>query len=164
MYYLPSSPISRTNSMWNETWELQEILVEFPQAGTLVPEKSGSLGAFQKVAIISSPNFQANYPNDLHERKIIEVAKGNAINIHFTEVMLEIKLTLSSMLMAWCWGKLISLCLQVNWSSSRKGSLSIVTSSFGRLCKSSIGQWHAISHAPNLNGLWPLEFREKASL
>ena len=164
MYYLPSSPISRTNSMWNETWELQEILVEFPQAGTLVPEKSGSLGAFQKVAIISSPNFQANYPNDLHERKIIEVAKGNAINIHFTEVVLEMKLTLSNMLMTRCWGKLISLMSWGIFVFQSEGFTFLVTSSIGRLCKSSIGQWHAISHAPNLNGLWPLKFREKASL
>ena len=34
---------------------------------------------------LSSPNFPSNYPNDLHERKTIEVAKGNVINIHFTD-------------------------------------------------------------------------------
>ena len=38
---------------------------------------------------LSSPNFPANYPNDLHERKTIEVAKGNIINIHFTDFDLE---------------------------------------------------------------------------
>ena len=31
----------------------------------------------------------ANYPNDLHERKTIEVAKGSVINIHFTDYELE---------------------------------------------------------------------------
>ena len=36
-----------------------------------------------------SPNFPANYPNDLHERKTIEVAKGSVINIHFTDYELE---------------------------------------------------------------------------
>ena len=75
----------------------------------------------------------------------------------------------SSWLCRICWWQVVGAnrfpwCLEVYWSSSRKGSLSIVTSSIGRLCKSSIGQWHAIAHAPNLNGLWPLEFREKASL
>ena len=38
---------------------------------------------------LSSPNFPSNYANDLHERKTIEVAKGNVINIHFTDFELE---------------------------------------------------------------------------
>ena len=38
---------------------------------------------------LSSPNFPSNYRNDLHERKTIEVAKGNVINIHFTDFELE---------------------------------------------------------------------------
>merc|ERR1719385_232794 len=38
---------------------------------------------------LSSPNFPANYPNDLHERKTIKVAEGNIINIHFTDFELE---------------------------------------------------------------------------
>jgi len=38
---------------------------------------------------MTSPNFPSNYPNDLHERKTIEVAKGNVINIHFTDYELE---------------------------------------------------------------------------
>ena len=38
---------------------------------------------------LSSPNFPSNYHNDLHERKTIEVAKGNIINIHFTDFELE---------------------------------------------------------------------------
>merc|ERR1712172_367301 len=38
---------------------------------------------------LSSPNFPANYPNDIHERKTIEVAKGNVIKIHFTDFELE---------------------------------------------------------------------------
>merc|ERR1719430_1148238 len=38
---------------------------------------------------MSSPNFPRNYVNDLHERKTIEVAKGNVINIHFTDFHLE---------------------------------------------------------------------------
>ena len=39
--------------------------------------------------VMMSPNFPANYPNDLHERKTIEVAKGSVINIHFTDYELE---------------------------------------------------------------------------
>merc|ERR1719193_2648614 len=39
--------------------------------------------------VLTSPNFPSNYPNDLHERKTIEVAKGNVINIHFTDYELE---------------------------------------------------------------------------
>ena len=38
---------------------------------------------------MTSPNFPRNYPNHLHERKTIEVAKGNVINIHFTDLDLE---------------------------------------------------------------------------
>ena len=38
---------------------------------------------------MASPNFPRNYPNDLHERKTIKVAKGNVINIHFTDFNLE---------------------------------------------------------------------------
>merc|ERR1719175_21163 len=38
---------------------------------------------------LTSPNFPANYPLELHERKTIEVAKGNVINIHFTDLDLE---------------------------------------------------------------------------
>ena len=38
---------------------------------------------------MTSPNFPANYPNRLHERKTIEVAKGNVIKIHFTDFDLE---------------------------------------------------------------------------
>ena len=38
---------------------------------------------------MTSPNFPRNYPSHLHERKTIEVAKGNVINIHFTDVGLQ---------------------------------------------------------------------------
>ena len=38
---------------------------------------------------MSSPNFPTNYPNDLHERKTIKVAKGYVIKIHFTNFELE---------------------------------------------------------------------------
>ena len=38
---------------------------------------------------MTSPNFPANYPDGLHERKTIEVAKGNVIKIHFTDFELE---------------------------------------------------------------------------
>merc|ERR1711970_870122 len=38
---------------------------------------------------MTSPNFPAAYPNDIHERKTIEVAKGSVINIHFTDYELE---------------------------------------------------------------------------
>merc|ERR1712172_297122 len=43
----------------------------------------------QKSGHLTSPNFPANYPNGLHERKTIEVAKGNVIKIHFTDFDLE---------------------------------------------------------------------------
>ena len=38
---------------------------------------------------MASPNFPANYPNNLHERKTIKVAKGNVVDIHFTDFQLE---------------------------------------------------------------------------
>ena len=38
---------------------------------------------------LTSPNFPSDYSNDLHERKTIEVAKGNVINIHITDFDVE---------------------------------------------------------------------------
>ena len=38
---------------------------------------------------LSSPNYPSSYRDNLHERKTIEVAKGNVINIHFTDFKLE---------------------------------------------------------------------------
>ena len=38
---------------------------------------------------LSSPNYPSSYRDNLHERKTIEVAKGNVINIHFTDFELE---------------------------------------------------------------------------
>ena len=52
----------------------------------VLPEEPES---FPTSGEMASPNFPANYPNDLHERKTIEVAKGNVINIHFTDYELE---------------------------------------------------------------------------
>ena len=51
-----------------------------------LPEEPESLPTSGEM---TSPNFPANYPNNLHERKTIEVAKGNVINIHFTDYELE---------------------------------------------------------------------------
>ena len=51
-----------------------------------LPEEPESLPTSGHMA---SPGFPRNYPNDLHERKTIEVAKGNIINIHFTDFELE---------------------------------------------------------------------------
>ena len=39
--------------------------------------------------VMTSPNFPENYSNRLHERRTIEVAKGNVIHIHFTDFELE---------------------------------------------------------------------------
>ena len=52
----------------------------------VLPEEPESLPTS---GILSSPNYPANYPNDLHQRKTIQVAKGNIINIHFTDFELE---------------------------------------------------------------------------
>ena len=54
-------------------------------AGVL-PEEPESLPTSGEM---TSPNFPSDYPNNLHERKTIEVAKGNVINIHFTYYELE---------------------------------------------------------------------------
>ena len=51
-----------------------------------MPEEPESLPTS---GVMTSPNFPAAYPNDLHERKTIEVAKGSVINIHFTDYELE---------------------------------------------------------------------------
>ena len=68
---------------------LQVILDSLQNVSLFVgalPEKPESLPTSGEMA---SPNFPASYPNDLHERKTIEVAKGNVINIHFTDFELE---------------------------------------------------------------------------
>ena len=51
-----------------------------------MPEKPKSLPTS---GVMTSPNFPADYPNDLHERKTIKVAKGSVINIQFTDFELE---------------------------------------------------------------------------
>ena len=51
-----------------------------------LPEEPESLPTSGEMA---SPNFPRNYANDLHERKTIEVAKGNVINVHFSDFELE---------------------------------------------------------------------------
>ena len=51
-----------------------------------MPEEPESLPTSGEMA---SPGFPSNYHNDIHERKTIEVAKGNVINIHFTDFNLE---------------------------------------------------------------------------
>ena len=51
-----------------------------------MPEEPESLPTS---GVMTSPNFPANYPDNLHERKTIEVAKGSVINIHFTDYELE---------------------------------------------------------------------------
>ena len=52
----------------------------------VLPEEPESLPTSGEM---TSPNFPSDYPNDLHERKTIKVAKGNVINIHFTDLDLE---------------------------------------------------------------------------
>ena len=52
----------------------------------VLPEEPESLPTSGEM---TSPNFPAAYPNNLHERKTIEVAKGNVINIRFTDFDLE---------------------------------------------------------------------------
>ena len=52
----------------------------------VLPEEPESLPTSGEMA---SPGFPSNYHNDIHERKTIEVAKGNVINIHFTDFNLE---------------------------------------------------------------------------
>ena len=51
-----------------------------------MPEEPESLPTS---GMLSSPNYPSNYGNDLHERKTIQVAKGNIIHIHFTDFELE---------------------------------------------------------------------------
>merc|ERR1719460_2619689 len=41
--------------------------------------------------VMTSPNFPADYPNDLHQRKTIQVAEGKVVNIHFTDFDVEHK-------------------------------------------------------------------------
>ena len=65
--------------------DLKSSLEYLSVVGAL-PEEPESLPSSGEM---SSPNFPRNYVNNLHERKTIEVAKGNVINIHFTDFHLE---------------------------------------------------------------------------
>ena len=51
-----------------------------------MPEERESLTTSGEMV---SPGFPSNYHNYIHERKTIKVAKGNVINIHFTDFKLE---------------------------------------------------------------------------
>ena len=52
----------------------------------VLPEEPESLPTS---GVMTSPNYPSNYPNSLHQRKTIQVAKGNIVNIHFTDFELE---------------------------------------------------------------------------
>jgi len=51
-----------------------------------LPEEPESLPTS---GVMTSPNFPADYPNDLHQRMTIQVAEGNVVNIHFTDYDVE---------------------------------------------------------------------------
>ena len=63
-----------------------QFLSECESVVGALPEEPASLPTSGDM---NSPNFPFDYPNDLHERKTIEVAKGNIINIYFTDFELE---------------------------------------------------------------------------
>ena len=71
----------RTKIMWSSRWLRIYISKHESLVGAL-PEKPESLPTS---GVMTSPNFPSKYPNRLHERKTIKVAKGNVINIHFTD-------------------------------------------------------------------------------
>ena len=52
----------------------------------VLPEEPESLPTS---GVMTSPSYPSNYPNNLHQRKTIQVAKGNIVNIHFTDFELE---------------------------------------------------------------------------
>merc|ERR1719234_812575 len=52
----------------------------------VLPEEPESLPTS---GVMTSSSYPSNYPNNLHQRKTIQVAKGNIINIHFTDFELE---------------------------------------------------------------------------
>merc|ERR1712172_468350 len=52
----------------------------------VLPEEPESLPTS---GVMTSPSYPSDYPNNLHQRKTIQVAKGNIVNIHFTDFELE---------------------------------------------------------------------------
>ena len=51
-----------------------------------LPEEPESLPTS---GVMTSPNFPADYTNDIHQRKTIQVAEGKVVNIHFTDYDVE---------------------------------------------------------------------------
>ena len=70
---------------------LKVILSPHWDVSLLVGVLPGEPESLPRSGEMTSPNFPANYPNDLHERKTIEVAKGSVVNIHFTDFEVESK-------------------------------------------------------------------------
>ena len=62
--------------------DLESISVHTSVLGALSEEPESLLPTS---GVLTSPNYPADYPRDLHERKTIQVAKGNVISIHFTD-------------------------------------------------------------------------------
>ena len=62
--------------------DLESISEHVSVLGVLSEEPESLLSTS---GVLTSPNYPADYPNDLHERKTIQVAKGNVINIQFTD-------------------------------------------------------------------------------
>ena len=91
-------------SMCIVLWNLYQNIFSYPCLFRRTWEQRLYEG-LQKSGVLTSPNFPSNYPNNLHNGKTIEGAKGDIVNIHFTDVVLNIKLTLLTLLMATahCW-------------------------------------------------------------
>ena len=66
--------------------DLKSISEYFSGLGALSEEPESLLPTS---GVLTSPNYPADYPRELHERKTIQVAKGNVINIHFTDFRLD---------------------------------------------------------------------------
>ena len=59
--------------------------IQVKVAGVLLEDPE----TFPTSGYLTSPNFPLNYPNNLHQRRTIEVPKGSVVNIHFTDFEVE---------------------------------------------------------------------------
>ena len=73
------SPSTKGSISGHKACGVPGVFESFLNCESLVGALPGKPESLPTSGVMTSPNFPANYPNDLHERKTIEVAIGSVI-------------------------------------------------------------------------------------